>query len=175
MADNLCQMKVAWKIGEGQIPNGPTLVGTGGKINVDSFRYDRVPVAKNDNEGTNHHIGKVVDDASMVLIRALEADNNGHNMYPKLSYKIGDMERTPFGESPLMLIGSVAKLMHGHHDITLEYHVYEDLPECGSAGGNTGGAGTTPTQPWPNKAILEVIIGVASPGKKPSTGSPKQY
>lgn len=178
MGENLCQVKVAWEIGKGQIPNGPEFAKTAGKINMDSFRYDRVSVARNDSEGTKHHIGRVMDDATMVLIRALEADNNDHNMYPQLWYKFGDGElnKTAFGEGPLMLIGSVAKLVSGLHDITLWYEKKEEeLPECGNADGNKGGAGKAATmlQPWPNRAILEIIIGIASPGKKPSTSSPK--
>lgn len=157
MADDSGQMKVDWKIGKGNIPNGPDFSNTTGTINLDSFGWDQISVVKGDHEKTLT-INKPLEQATIVLIRALPGDNNGADIYKYLSYKFGNEGWTYFDNSPLMLIGSVAKkFFHGKgQQITIRY----DPDRTVNSDEGAGKAATTP-QP-PNKAIVSILVGIDS-------------
>ena len=171
------KMNVVWSI-KGKIPNGPDLSNTTGTIYLDSFRWDQIIVAKSDskdiNKGYIHKFDRLSGSATteisatILLIRAMPEDNNGADIYKYLSYKFaGDTgDATKFDESPLMLIGSVAKLIDNYQDITIWYNPDE-------ADNSAEGVGKAATMPQPpNKATISILVGVSVSVKKLQTSSP---
>jgi hypothetical protein len=124
MEENSGKIKVAWSMGKVKIPNGPDFSNTTGTIYLDSFGWDQIAVPKSESTGTGtgttFKFDKLVSSdkgidisATIVLIRAIPDDNGGADIHKYLKYQLGDEKdsQTEFGESPLMFIGSVAKLV----------------------------------------------------------------
>jgi hypothetical protein len=152
------KIKVAWSIGKGKIPNGPDFANTTGTIDLDSFGWDQISVPKGIN-GKETKFEKSLDKATIVLIRAIPDDNGGAEIYKNLQYKFlgeGFPEKTDFGESPLMLMGSVAKLVSKCTGITIFYD-----PDKVDNSTEDAGKATKP-QP-PKEATISILIGVRSP------------
>jgi hypothetical protein len=172
MEDNSGKMKVAWSMGKGKIPNGPDFANTTGTIYLDSFGWDQIIVAKGDVKGTPFKFDKLSAStgstgtkfsATIVLIRAMPEDHNGVDIYKYLKYSFAgeNGDRIGFGESPLMLIGSVANYVDKNQDIIIWYNP----DEVDNSTEGVGKAAATP-QP-PNKATISILVGVSVIKKTP--------
>jgi hypothetical protein len=168
MEDNSGKIKVSWSIGKGKIPNGPDFSNTIGTIYLDSFRWDQISIPKGSSgPGKKFPLDKQSDTvATIVLIRAIPDDNGGADIYKYLKYQLGDepQTHTDFGESPLMLIGSVATLVSKYQGITIWYN--PDDPDNSKEG---AGKATTP-QP-PKEATISILVGVRASAKNILVGA----
>jgi hypothetical protein len=165
MEENSGKIKVAWSMGKVKIPNGPDFSNTIGTIYLDSFGWDQIIVAKSDgkDKGNPFKFDKlsaspsptIKISATIVLIRAMPEDNGGADIYKYLSYRFtGDTgDPTRFGESPLMLIGSVANYVDKNQEITIWYNPDE-------VDNSTEGAGKATMPQPPIKATISILIGV---------------
>jgi len=161
MSDDICHIKVEWTV-TAKLPDGPDISGTGGSIDVDTQMTDKVivPAGKHE-DGDNGTSFPFVKSRhyTIVLMRAKKEDNNGNDIHQYLKYRFGgEGEPKKFGRSPLLLIGSVGKLIHDFSDITFWYEPAE--PEC-DVSSATSAKPVTPAPPLPKKATISILLGKA--------------
>jgi hypothetical protein len=156
MADNACHQQFTWEL-SGKFPKGPDFGKIAGIVEFDRIMSEVVTVSGGDSKDPGL---KYPDDNSepfkgctILAITAPTKDNGDVDIHKYLKYAWGDgpnPDWTPFGLGPLVLLGSVTKLIPDVKNIMLKYEPPAD--ECA----NTTGKNPRP----PTKATLNVLIGI---------------
>lgn len=148
MSDNVCHQPFTWKL-TGSFPKGPDFGEPAGTVEFDLVLSEVIAVPSNvivtyPDDGSNPF-----ENCTLFVVTAPKTDNGNVDIYKYLEYQWDGADQlwNPFGSSPLVLLGSVTKLIPKVQNIKFRYKPPEE--ECAANG-------KTPKPP--TKATLNVII-----------------